>query len=192
MLGTTLNEENFSLEFFSSFLKLFVSFRIFVIGEEDKSLATLTEDRVNEFIRECDDSGEGGVSNKLGNSFLAVLTFEADGTLVKLTEDSDAGVADFVLFGTFTIRLKERLVIGMGGSLEESIIETTFLLTEVDNIDLVGLDLLVKCEAVDLFGGRAGLLVDPSDNRVSGAATSVFLSLTINKPIEGGETFNLV
>jgi len=74
------------------------------------------------------------------------------------------------------------------GNIHEDVEEVTFEVAEEDGGKL-GLD-LIELVASELLGGGAGLLVDPLDNGVLGAATGVVLTLSVSEPDEGWETLD--
>lgn len=92
----------------------------------------------------------------------------------------DGGTVDLgtVLGSTGRGGVEEAVAFAGLGNLDEGVVGITFEVAEEDSGELV-LD-LSELVTGELLGGGAGLLVDPLDDGVLGAATSVVLTLSVS------------
>jgi hypothetical protein len=74
--------------------------------------------------------------------------------------------------------VEERVLLVTLGNSHESVEKLTSKVTEVDSVELTT-NFTDKFVAGDLEGGGSGLLVDPLDNGIGGAATGVVLRLAV-------------
>jgi hypothetical protein len=85
----------------------------------------------------------------------------------------------------------EREGIGRSGNLHEAVEEFALKATEVDHVQLVAGNLSDDVVTGELGRNGAGLLVDPLDDGVLGAATGVVLLFSVDKEDQGGEALDL-
>ena len=92
----------------------------------------------------------------------------------------DGGTVDLgtVLGSTCRGGVEEAVAFAGLGNLDEGVVGITFEVAEEDSGELV-LD-LSELVTGELLGGGASLLVDPLDDGVLGAATSVVLTLSVS------------
>jgi hypothetical protein len=126
-------------------------------------------------------------SDVSGGAFTRVV----DGGLVEGAEDGQAVMSGSVGGGAGTSSVEEAVVLVGLGSGQVSVVELTFEVTEVNHVE-VTTNLTNKVVTSDFNGGGASLLVNPLNNGISSATTSVVFSFAIVEPVEGGETLDLV
>jgi hypothetical protein len=178
VFGTGDNEEDLSVHDLGSFGEDLEEGSRSVVGEEDHGSLTLTEDGFDRVLRELDNDGDRGDFTPVGDSVDGVLTRVVDGGGVKVTED-----AYWVMLGTVggsagTGSVEEWVLLVALGNGVEGLEELTSKVTEVDKVEL-STNLTDEIVTGDFEGSRAGLLVDPLDNGISGTATGVVLRLSV-------------
>jgi len=145
-------------------------------------------------VVELNDQGHGFGLDELGDDLGLVLAIEFGLLLIKVLEKYDLVSGDTVLGGDSVVRGDAKLdVVHVGSGLEESLGGLALLvLEEADNGNLVIFEELLG--GIDVSEGSswwAGLLLQPRDDGVGGAATAVLGGLAIAEELQGGVTTHL-
>lgn len=191
LLGAGGNKEDLALELLGSLSKDLVVGSGVVVGEEDESLTALAEDRLNVVLAELNKGRDRSSLHPVAEGSLVVLAVEVDGGLVEGAEDADAVGLGVVGSSALTGSVVEREGIGRSGNLHEAVEEFALKATEVDHVQLVAGNLSDDVVTGELDRNGAGLLVDPLDDGVLGAATGVVLLFSVDKEDQGGEALDL-
>ena len=154
-----------------------------IAAEEEDGRLLLAEDGLDLILRELEDGRDHEGLDPADEVILLGGAGVGDGLLLEGAEEDDARGGSAVLGGTVSVLGVDEghLVLGLSEADEGVLEERVILGAEVGQHELVVGDLLLQGIAGDLGGGRAGLLQDPADDGVLGAATSVLLLLTVPK-----------
>ena len=154
-----------------------------IAAEQEEGRLLLAEDGLDLILRELEDGRDHEGLDPADEVILLGGAGVGDGLLLEGAEEDDARGGSAVLGGTVSVLGVDEghLVLGLSEADEGVLEERIILGAEVGEHELVVGDLLLQGIAGDLGGGRAGLLQDPADDGVLGAATSVLLLLTVPK-----------
>lgn len=188
--NTRVREKYLSLKVLSSFAESLLVGGVSLLSEEDHSRVSLREDGLNVIFSEFEKS-RNRVSSQPGVD-ISEISRVNNVRFVESASHGDSVGSSSNLLGAFSSGVPENelLVSSVLGSSEEGIVSLSSLLSVVDSVELTS-GLGIKVGTGNIFGRVAGLLGDPVDDGVGGAASSVFLVFAINKPFKRWESFDI-
>jgi hypothetical protein len=152
-------------------------------SEQEDSGLLLAEDGLDLILRELEDGGNHKRLHPVDELILVAGTDIRHNLILEGAEENNARGGSTVLGGAVRVLSvdEDDLVLGVSEANEGIGEEALGLRAEVGEEELALGNLLLEGIAGDLGGRRAGLLQNPADDGVLGAATSVLLLFAIPK-----------